>query len=181
MATLGLAEYKDASPEVRAVYDDIMATRKTDWVNNFWKAIAHDPATLKRTWEDIKQIMAPGALDPLTKEMVYLAVSVSNQCAYCIASHTAGARNKGMTDAMSSGWRMRRIGWWRDIKWRSMSSSKFSRCSLVALTPTEGGCLYVFSFETCARAVAYLPGVREKLHLRLAGGAAAPRLSLRAT
>src|SRR5215470_12506346 len=100
MATLGLIEYKDASPEVRAVYDDIMATRKSDWVNNFWKAMAHDPATLKRTWEDIKQIMAPGALDPLTKEMVYLAVSVSNQCGYCIASHTAGARNKGMTDAM---------------------------------------------------------------------------------
>ena len=100
MATLGLIEYKDASPEVRAVYDDIMATRKTDWINNFWKAMAHDPATLKRTWEDIKQIMAPGALDPLTKEMIYLAVSVSNQCGYCIASHTAGARNKGMTDAM---------------------------------------------------------------------------------
>ena len=68
MATLGLIEYQDASPEVRAVYDDIMATRKTDWINNFWKAIAHDPATLKRTWESIKQIMAPGALDPLTKE-----------------------------------------------------------------------------------------------------------------
>src|SRR5215475_5730968 len=100
MATLGLIEYKDASPEVRAVYDDIMATRKSDWVNNFWKAMAHDPATLKRTWEDIKQIMAPGALDPLTKEMVYLAVSVSNQCGYCIASHTAGARGKGMTDDM---------------------------------------------------------------------------------
>src|SRR5881398_2930409 len=100
MPTLGLIEYKDASPEVRAVYDDIMATRKTDWINNFWKAIAHDPATLKRTWDDIKQIMAPGTLDPLTKEMVYLAVSVSNQCGYCIASHTAGARNKGMTDAM---------------------------------------------------------------------------------
>src|SRR5207244_10364555 len=99
MATLGLIEYKEASPEVRAVYDDIMATRKTDWVNNFWKAIAHDPATLKRTWEDIKQIMAPGALDPLTKELVYLAVSVSKQCAYCIASHMAGAPNKGMTDA----------------------------------------------------------------------------------
>jgi AhpD family alkylhydroperoxidase len=85
---------------VRAVYDDIMATRKTDWINNFWKAIAHDPATLKRTWEDVKQIMAPGALDPLTKEMIYLAVSVSNQCGYCIASHTAGARKKGMTDEM---------------------------------------------------------------------------------
>ncbi len=100
MSIFGLIEYADASPEVRAVYDDIMATRKTDWINNFWKAIAHDPATLKRTWEDIKQIMAPGALDPLTKEMVYLAVSVSNQCGYCIASHTAGARGKGMTDAM---------------------------------------------------------------------------------
>ena len=100
MATLGLIEYKDASPEVRAVYDDIMATRKVDWVNNFWKAIAHDSVTLKRTWEDIKQIMAPGALDPLTKEMIYVAVSVSNQCDYCIASHTASARKKGMTDAM---------------------------------------------------------------------------------
>ena len=100
MSTLGLIEYKDANPEVRAVYDDIMATRKTDWINNFWKAIARDPATLKRTWEDIKQIMAPGALDPLTKEMIYIAVSVTNQCAYCIASHTVGAQKKGMTDAM---------------------------------------------------------------------------------
>jgi AhpD family alkylhydroperoxidase len=100
MATLGLIEYKDAGPEVRAVYDDIMATRKTDWINNFWKALAHDPATLKRTWEDIKQIMAPGALDALTKEMIYVAVSVSNQCGYCIASHTAAARKKGMTEAM---------------------------------------------------------------------------------
>jgi AhpD family alkylhydroperoxidase len=100
MATLGLIEYKDASPEVRAVYDDITATRKTDWINNFWKAIAHDPATLKRTWQDIKQIMAPGALDPLTKEMIYVAVSVSNQCDYCIASHTVSARKKGMTDEM---------------------------------------------------------------------------------
>jgi len=100
MPTLGFIEYENASPEVRAVYDDIMSTRKTDWINNFWKAIAHDPATLKRTWEDVKQIMAPGALDPLTKEMVYLAVSVSNQCGYCIASHTAGARKKGMTDDM---------------------------------------------------------------------------------
>jgi AhpD family alkylhydroperoxidase len=100
MATLGLIEYQNASPEVRAVYDDIMATRKTDWINNFWKAIAHDPAALKRTWEDIKQIMAPGALDPLTKEMIYLAVSVSNQCAYCIASHTAAAQKKGMNNEM---------------------------------------------------------------------------------
>jgi AhpD family alkylhydroperoxidase len=95
-----LIEYGDASPEVRAVYDDIMATRRTDWINNFWKALAHDPVALKRTWESIKQIMAPGALDPLTKEMIYVAVSVTNQCGYCIASHTASARNKGMTDAM---------------------------------------------------------------------------------
>ncbi|HET7841632.1 MAG TPA: carboxymuconolactone decarboxylase family protein [Terriglobia bacterium] len=100
MATLGLIEYDAASPEVRAVYDDIMATRKTDWINNFWKAIANDPATLRRTWQSIKQIMAPGALDSLTKEMIYLAVSASNQCAYCIASHTAAARKAGMTDGM---------------------------------------------------------------------------------
>ena len=98
MATLGLIEYKDASPAVRAVYDDIMATRKTDWINNFWKALANDPPALRRTWEDIKQIMAPGALDPLTKELIYVAVSVTNQCNYCIASHTASARKKGMTD-----------------------------------------------------------------------------------
>src|SRR5246127_4421941 len=100
MAILGLIEYKDASPEVRAVYDDIMATRQTDRINNFWKAMAHDPLTLRRTWEDIKQIMAPGALDAVTKEMIYLAVSVSNQCGYCIASHTAAARKQGMTDEM---------------------------------------------------------------------------------
>lgn len=100
MASCGLIEYADASPEVRAVYDDIMAVRKTDWINNFWKALAHDPATLRRTWESIKQIMAPGALDGLTKEMIYLAVSASNQCPYCIASHTASARKAGMTDAM---------------------------------------------------------------------------------
>ena len=100
MSTFGLIEYNDASPEVRAVYDDIMATRKTDWINNFWKAIAHDPATLKRTWESIKQIMGPGALDPLTKELIYVAVSVANSCHYCIASHTAGAVKKGMTPEM---------------------------------------------------------------------------------
>jgi AhpD family alkylhydroperoxidase len=100
MATLGLVEYQDASPEVRAVYDDIMATRKTDWINNFWKALARDPATLRRTWQSIKEIMAPGALDALTKEMVYLAVSATNQCGYCIASHTAAARKAGMSDAM---------------------------------------------------------------------------------
>ena len=100
MATLGLIEYQDASPEVRAVYDDIMATRKTDWINNFWKALASDPGALKRTWEDVKEIMAEGALDALTKELLYVAVSVTNQCGYCIASHTASARKKGMTDAM---------------------------------------------------------------------------------
>ena|ERR1051325_6889313 len=99
MATLGLIEYIDASPEVRAVYEDIMATRKTDWINNFWKALAHDPPTLRRTWESIKTIMAPGALDVLTKEMIYLAVSATNLCAYCVASHTAAARKAGMTDA----------------------------------------------------------------------------------
>jgi len=100
MPTLGLIEYQDASPEVREVYDDIMATRKTDWINNFWKALANDPPTLRRTWNSIKEIMAPGSLDALTKEMVYVAVSVSNQCGYCIASHTAAARKAGMTDAM---------------------------------------------------------------------------------
>ena len=100
MATLGMVEYEDASPEVRAVYDDIMATRKTDWINNFWKAIANDPATLRRTWESVKEIMSAGALDPLVKEMVYVAVSVTNQCGYCIASHTAAARKAGMTDEM---------------------------------------------------------------------------------
>lgn len=93
-------EYNEATPEVREIYDDIMATRKTDWINNFWKAIAHDPALLQRTWESLKHIMGPGALDPLTKELVYIAVSVTNNCNYCIASHTASAFGKGMTDAM---------------------------------------------------------------------------------
>jgi AhpD family alkylhydroperoxidase len=100
MATLGLIEYHNASTEVRAVYDDIMTTRKTDRVNNFWKAIAHDPATLRRTWESVKQIMGPGALDPLVKEMIYVAVSATNQCGYCIASHTVAAIKAGMTDSM---------------------------------------------------------------------------------
>ena len=100
MPTIALIEYKDASPEVRAVFDDIMATRQTDWINNFWKALARDPLTLKRTWESIKQVMAPGALDALTKEMIYVAVSVTNQCGYCIASHTAAARKKGMSEEM---------------------------------------------------------------------------------
>lgn len=92
-------EYADASPEVRAVYDDIMATRRVDWINNFWKVLAHDPPTLRRVWANIKQVMAAGALDPLTKELVYIAVSVTNNCRYCIASHGAGARAKGMTEA----------------------------------------------------------------------------------
>jgi AhpD family alkylhydroperoxidase len=100
MATLGLIEYEHASAEVRAVYDDIMATRKTDFVNNFWKALAHHPATLQRTWNSVKEVMAPGALDVLTKELVYLAVSATNQCGYCTASHTASARKAGMSDAM---------------------------------------------------------------------------------
>ena len=100
MASVKLIEYAQASAEVRAVYDDIMATRKTDSINNFWKALASHPPTLRRTWESVKEVMAPGALDPLTKEMVYLAVSASNGCDYCIASHTAGARRQGMTDEM---------------------------------------------------------------------------------
>jgi AhpD family alkylhydroperoxidase len=95
-----LIEYPDASPEVRALYDDIMRTRGVDWINNFWKALANDPAELARVWANVKQVMAPGALDPLVKEMVYIAVSATNGCEYCTYSHTAGARKKGMTDAM---------------------------------------------------------------------------------
>jgi AhpD family alkylhydroperoxidase len=93
-------DYEDASAEVRAVYDDIMRTRGTDWVNNFWKALANDPPTLRRTWKSIKEVMAPGALDPLTKELVYLAVSATNGCAYCTASHSAAAKKQGMTPQM---------------------------------------------------------------------------------
>jgi AhpD family alkylhydroperoxidase len=100
MSTLGFIEYDKAGPEVRAVYEDIMTTRKTDKINNFWKALAHDPVRLKRTWEDTKTIMAAGALDPLMKDLIYLAVSISNQCGYCIASHTVSAQNKGMTEAI---------------------------------------------------------------------------------
>ncbi|MBL8238202.1 MAG: carboxymuconolactone decarboxylase family protein [Bryobacterales bacterium] len=95
-------EYADASPEVRAVYDDIMAVRKVDSVNNFWKSLANDPATLRRTWDSIQQIMSAGALDPLVKELIYVAVSVTNGCEYCIASHTAAAAKKGMTPEMFS-------------------------------------------------------------------------------
>jgi AhpD family alkylhydroperoxidase len=100
MATFGLLDYDDASADVRAVYDDIMRTRQIDFVSNFWKALAHDPPLLRRTWDSVKAVMAPGALDPLTKEMIYLAVSATNQCGYCIASHTAAARKAGMTEAM---------------------------------------------------------------------------------
>ena len=100
MATVKLLQYNDASEQVRQIYDDIMATRGTDWVNNFWKALAFQPEMLKRTWEGVKSVMAPGVLDALTKEMIYMAVSITNGCEYCIKSHTAGARNKGMTDAM---------------------------------------------------------------------------------
>ena len=90
-------EYPDASAEVRAVYDDIMATRKTDWVNNYWKVLANHPPTLKRMWANVQEVMGPGTLDPLTKELIYMAVSVTNACEYCIASHGAAARRKGMT------------------------------------------------------------------------------------
>lgn len=100
MSTPSAIEYADASPEVRAVYDDIKKTRNVPDVNNFWKYLARDPVTLKRTWESLKEVMTAGALDPLTKEMVYLAVSVTNGCTYCIASHTAAARKAGMTEAM---------------------------------------------------------------------------------
>ena len=100
MATMPMIEYEDAPPAVRAVYDDIMRTRQVDWINNFWKVLANHPPTLKRTWESLKEVMAPGALDPLTKELIYLAVSTTNGCGYCITSHTAGARKAGMSDAM---------------------------------------------------------------------------------
>ena len=99
MSVMPPIEYADAGPEVRAVYDDIMATRKTDWINNFWKALANDPATLKRTWESIREVMAPGALDPAVKELIYLAVSITNSCQYCMASHGAAAKRLGMTKA----------------------------------------------------------------------------------
>jgi len=95
-----IIEYAEASPEVKVVYDDIIRTRGVDWVNNFWKALANDPAQLARVWAQVKQVMAPGALDPLVKEMIYVAVSATNGCEYCTYSHTAGARKKGMSDAM---------------------------------------------------------------------------------
>jgi len=100
MSIVKLVEYAEASPEVRAVYDEIMRVRGTDWVNNFWKALAQDPALLRRTWENVQQVMAPGTLDPLVKEMLYVAVSATNGCEYCTYSHTAAARKKGMSEAM---------------------------------------------------------------------------------
>ena len=100
MVMVKMVEYDSANAEVKSVFDDIMTTRKTDWINNFWKVLASQPTTLKRIWTNIKEVMAPGKLDPLTKEMIYVAVSVSNQCNYCIASHTVAAQKKGMTDAM---------------------------------------------------------------------------------
>lgn len=100
MSLVRHVEYADAGPEVRAVYDEIMTLRKVTAVNNFWKVLAHDPALLRRTWEEVRDVMAPGALDPLTKEMIYIAVSATNNCEYCTHSHTASARKQGMSDAM---------------------------------------------------------------------------------
>ena len=100
MPTVKLIDEASARPEVRAVFDDIKESRNTDWINNFWRALANHPPTLKRTWESLKEVMAPGALDPLTKELVYLAVSVSNGCVYCTASHGAAAKRLGMSPEM---------------------------------------------------------------------------------
>jgi AhpD family alkylhydroperoxidase len=100
MSRPGPIEYAEASPRVRAVFDDIKRTRNVEDVNNFWKYLARDPASLERTWASIKEVMAAGALSPLVKEMLYVAVSVTNGCGYCIASHTVSARNAGMTEEM---------------------------------------------------------------------------------
>ncbi len=100
MATVALLDDAAAAPAARAVFDDIRAVRCSDTVNNFWRALAHDPALMQATWTRLKEVMAPGALDPLTKEMVYLAVSAANGCDYCIHSHTAAARARGMTPEM---------------------------------------------------------------------------------
>ncbi|MCR9125767.1 MAG: carboxymuconolactone decarboxylase family protein [Rhodobacteraceae bacterium] len=99
MATVALIEDAEADPEVLAVFADIRATRGSDFINNFWRALAQDPALLRATWERLKQVMGPGALDPLVKEMIYVAVSTANGCSYCIHSHTAAARARGMSDA----------------------------------------------------------------------------------
>ena len=101
MATVPLKADAESDPRVQAVFDDIRATRKTDFINNLWRALAFDPPLLQHTWADVKALMAtPTLLDPLTKEMVYIAVSIANSCSYCVHSHTAAARAKGMTDAM---------------------------------------------------------------------------------
>ena len=102
MSTVNLIEYEDADSQVREIYDDIMATRQIDWINNFWKALAVQPDLLRNTWGSVKKIMQPGKLDSLTKEMIYLAVSATNGCDYCINTHTAAARNQGMTNSMLS-------------------------------------------------------------------------------
>ena len=94
-----LVSYDEAPPEVRAVFDDIKATRGVADVNNFWKYLANEPRMLKHVWESLRDMMGPGALDPLTKELIYVAVSLTNNCEYCMASHTASARAKGMTEA----------------------------------------------------------------------------------
>ncbi len=99
MATVHLLADEELSPEAKAVFDDIRATRKNEYVNNFWRALAHDPQTLVRTWESLKAIMGPGALDPKVKEMIYIAVSVAHGCPYCVHSHTGSARAKGMSEA----------------------------------------------------------------------------------
>lgn len=100
MGTVALLSDADVSPEARAVLDEIRAARGSDYVNNFWRALAHDPALMRATWERLKAVMAPGALDPLVKEMLYIAVSTANGCGYCIHSHTAAAKARGMTPAM---------------------------------------------------------------------------------
>ncbi|MEI7989642.1 MAG: carboxymuconolactone decarboxylase family protein [Chloroflexota bacterium] len=97
MATVSLIQYEDASEEVKAVFDDIKRTRNVEDVNNFWKALANHPDTLKRTWENLRDIMQPGTIDSLTKEMIYIAVSIANNCDYCVHSHTASAFKKGMS------------------------------------------------------------------------------------
>jgi AhpD family alkylhydroperoxidase len=98
MATVPLVQYEDAPREVKEIFDDIKRMRNVDDVNNFWKALANQPETLRRTWELVREVMQPGALDEMTKEMIYAAVSITNNCEYCIHSHTAAAFNKGMTE-----------------------------------------------------------------------------------
>ena len=100
MALVPLLNDEQAPARARAVFDDIRATRGTDYVNNIWRALANDPAQLQTTWGEVRRVMAPGALDALTKELVYIAVSAANNCSYCLHTHTASARTKGMSEAM---------------------------------------------------------------------------------